>query len=104
VAPSERIQADRAGSVQDHEAAKTMGGPVVAAGAPVRTDAVVNFEGTALYDDAHSEAVTDTDTSHVGASVGFSERHHRIGYVLRRKGEGRGAGRSRQVTCGTHGR
>jgi hypothetical protein len=66
-APAQRVKADRAGCVQDHEAAKTMGGPVVAAGAPVRTDAVVNFEGTTLDHDPHAKAVGDTDASTIRA-------------------------------------
>jgi hypothetical protein len=81
-----------------------MSGPVVAARAPVRTDTVVDLESATFHYDPHSEAVSDTDASEVRAGVGLGEHHHRIGDVLGRKSEGRGAGRSRQVTCGTHGR
>ena len=87
------------------EAAKAMGGPVVAAGAPVRTDAVVDFEGATLDDDSHAEAVGDTDAGRVGAGVGLGERRHGVGDVLGREHErlrGSGASRSRQVACGLH--
>jgi hypothetical protein len=56
VAPAERVEGDDPSSVEDHEAAKSVGGPIVAAGAPVRTDAVVDFEGATLDDDPHAEA------------------------------------------------
>jgi hypothetical protein len=64
-----------------------MGSPVISPGAPVRTDAVVDFEGATLHDDPHSEAVGDTDAGRVGALIGLCERHHRVGDVLGREGK-----------------
>jgi hypothetical protein len=46
-----------------------MGGSLIAAGAAVGTDPVVNFEGTTLDDDSHAEAVGDTDAGNVRAGV-----------------------------------
>ena len=82
-APAEGVEADHAGRVQDDESAKAMSGPVVAAGAPVRTDAVVDFEGATLDDDPHAEAVGDTDAGKVRAGVGLGERRHGVGDILR---------------------
>ncbi|MGD0287912.1 MAG: hypothetical protein ABSC31_16315 [Acidimicrobiales bacterium] len=72
-APAQGVKADHAGSIQDHEAAEPMGGPVVAASAPVRSYAVVDFEGAVLDDHSHAKAVGDTDTSEVGPTVGLGE-------------------------------
>jgi hypothetical protein len=80
--PSEGVEADHAGSVHDYEATKSMGGPVIASNASVRADAVVNFEGAALDNDPHAEAVGDTDACNVGAGVGLGERRHGVGDVL----------------------
>jgi hypothetical protein len=57
VAPSEGVEADHAGCVQDYEATQAVGGPVIAARAPVRADAVVNFECATLDEDSNTEAV-----------------------------------------------
>jgi hypothetical protein len=59
-----------------------MRSPVVATGAPVRTYAVVNFEGAAVDDDSHAESVGDTDASQVGSGVGLCESGRGVGDVL----------------------
>jgi len=81
-APAQRVKADRAGCVQDHEAAKAMRGPVIATGAPVGTHTVVNFEGTTLDHDPHAKAVGDTDAGRVGTGIGLGERRHGVGDIL----------------------
>jgi hypothetical protein len=53
-----------------------MGRPVEATGAPVRTDAVVDFEGATLDDNPYAEAVGDTDAGAVRAGVRLSKRVH----------------------------
>jgi len=97
IAPPNGVQGDDSRSVQDHEAAKTMGSSVVAAGAPVRADTVVDFEGAALDNNPHAEAVNDADTSRVGSVVGLGERRRGVGDVLgcedERRLRGGGAGR-----------
>jgi hypothetical protein len=94
-APSEGVEADHAGSVENDETAESMSGPVIAPRPTMWADAVVNFEGTTLDDDSHAEAVDDTDACDVGAAVGLGERRHGVGDVLgdehERRRNGRGA-------------
>jgi hypothetical protein len=55
----------------------------------VRTNAVVNFEGASLDDDATTEAVDDADASGVRARVGLGERRRGVGDVFGREYERR---------------
>ena len=66
------------------------------------TGGVVNFEGATFDADSHAEAVGDTDAGQLGTAVGLGEGHHRVGDVLGGEDKGRGAGRCRQLACGTH--
>jgi hypothetical protein len=75
-----------------------VGSLVVAAGATVRTDAVVNFEGSTLDDDVHTETVDNTDASRVGAAVGLLERRRGVDDVLGREHERRRSERGHDLS------
>ena len=85
VAPPEGVEGNDPRSVEDDEAPQSMSGPVEAAGATVRTDPVVDLQGSPLDDDPDAEAVGDTDAGRVGAGVGLGERRHGVGDVLGRQ-------------------
>jgi hypothetical protein len=61
LAPAEGVEDDPDRRVQDHEAAKAMGGSVVAGSAPILANPVVVLQRSPLGDDPHTETVTDAD-------------------------------------------
>jgi hypothetical protein len=63
LAPAEGVEDDPDRRVQEHEAAKAMGGSVVAGSAPILANPVVVLQRSPLDDDPHTETVTDIDAN-----------------------------------------
>ena len=66
LAPAEGVEDGPDRRVQDHEAAKAMGGSVVAGGAAILANPVVVLQRSPLDDNPHTETVTNADAD-VGA-------------------------------------